>query len=90
LRKSQSQDRTFSTRDGRIFGSFKADDLRQMYHLPEPEKKYNKAFLEKFRNENEVESEPIRDWRQNPAKHKHESSGKYSVDSLVLLIVMLE
>jgi hypothetical protein len=27
-------------------------------------------------------SEPIRDWRQNPAKHKHESSGKYSNDSL--------
>ena len=41
-------DRTFCTRDGRIFGSFKADDLRQMYHFPEPEKKYNKAFLEKF------------------------------------------
>lgn len=75
-------DRTLSTRDGRIFGSFQADDLRQMYHLPELEKIYNKAFLEKFANENEVESEPIRDWRQNPAKHKHESSGKYSGDSL--------
>lgn len=75
-------DRTFSTRDGRVFGSFKVDDLRQMYHLPKPEKIYNKAFLEKFANENEVESESIRDWRQNPAKHKHESFGKYSVDSL--------
>ena len=75
-------DRTFSTRDGRIFCSFMADDLRQMYHLPELEKIYNKAFLEKFASENEVDSEPIRDWRQNPAKHKHESSGKYSVDSL--------
>jgi len=75
-------DRTFCTRDGRIFGSFQAKDLRQMYHLPEPEKKYNKAFLEKFRSENETESEPIRDWRKNPAKHKHETSGKYSVDSL--------
>ena len=53
-----------------------------MYHLPEPEKIYNKAFLEKFANENEAESAPIRDWRQTPAKHKHESSGKYSVDSL--------
>ncbi len=75
-------DRTFSTKDGRIFGSFQAEDLRQMYHLPVPEKKYNTAFLEKFRAQNETESEPIRDWRQNPAKHKHESSGKYSVDSL--------
>jgi len=75
-------DRTFITRDRRIFGSFQSDDLRQMYHLPVPEKKYNTTFLEKFRDENESESEPIREWRQNPAKHKHESSGKYSVDSL--------
>ena len=32
-------DRTFCTMDGRIFGSFQPDDLRQMYHLPVPEKK---------------------------------------------------
>ena len=38
--------------------------------------------MEKFRDENEAESAPIREWRQNPVKHKHESSGKYSVDSL--------
>jgi len=75
-------DRTFCTVDGRIFGSFQPESLRQMYHLPKPEKKYNKEYLEKFARENEIESEPIRDWRQNPAKHKHESSGKYSVDSL--------
>ena len=74
--------RSFCTRDGRIFGSFQANDLRQMYHLPMPEKKYNKAFLEKFRNENETESEPIRDWRKNLEKHKQESSSKYSIDSL--------
>lgn len=53
-----------------------------MYHLPEPEKKYNKDFLKKFADENEIESTPIRRWRKNPAKHKHESSSKYSVDSL--------
>ena len=75
-------DRTFCTKDGWIFGSFQPESLRQMYHLPKPEKKYNKEYLEKFSRENEIESAPIRDWRQNPAKHKHESSGKYSVDSL--------
>ena len=53
-----------------------------MYHLPKLEKIYNSAFLEKFASENEIESEPIKDQRQNPNKHKHESSGKYSVDSL--------
>jgi len=51
--------RTFCTIDGRIFGSFQPDNLRQMYHLPISEKKYNKAFLEKFSKENEIESEPI-------------------------------
>lgn len=80
--ESPIADRMFSTADGRIFGSFRAVDLRQMYHLPAEEKKYNTAFLEKFRAEKETESEPIRGWRQNLADHKHESSGKYSVDSL--------
>jgi len=75
-------DKTFCTADRRISGSFQPESLRQMYHLPKPEKKYNKEYLEKFAKENEIESAPIRDWRQNPAKHKHESSGKYSVDSL--------
>lgn len=74
--------RTFCTVDGRIFGSFQPDDLRKMYHLAKPKKKYNKAFLEKFATENEIELALIRKWRQSPAKNKHESSSKYSVDSL--------
>lgn len=74
--------RLFETADGRVFGYFRAEDLRLMYHLPQEEKKYNAAFLEKFRAENETESKPIQGWRQNLAKQKHETSGKYSVDSL--------
>jgi len=54
-------DRTFYTVDGRIFGSFQPESLRQMYHLPRPEKKYNKEYLEKFARENEIESGPIWD-----------------------------
>lgn len=52
--------RTFCTTDGRIFDLFKPDDLRKMYHLPELEKWYNKAFLEAFAKENESESAPIK------------------------------
>ena len=73
---------TFCKTEGRIFGSFQPNDLRKMYHLPEPEKQYNKAFLEKLANENQSESAPTKQWRHFPEKHKHESSGKYSVDSL--------
>jgi len=46
--------RMFCTVDGRIFGSFQPNELRKMYHLPEPEKKYTKVFLEKFAEENET------------------------------------
>jgi len=74
--------RTFCTTNGRIFDSFQPNDLRKMYHLPEPEKQYNKAFLEAFAKENESELASIKQWRHFPEKHKHESSGKYSVDSL--------
>lgn len=73
---------TFFTIDGRVFGSFQLDDLRKMYHFPEPENKYNKAFMEKFTTKNETESASIWQWRQNPTRHKNESSSKYSVDSL--------
>ena len=38
-------DRTFHTTDGRIFGSFKPEHLREMYHFPKPEKIYNKDFV---------------------------------------------
>ena len=75
-------DRTLFTADGTMFGSFKAKDLKKMYHFPEPQKYYNKALLEAFSKENQIELEPIRQWRHFPNKHKHESSGMYSVDSL--------
>lgn len=53
-----------------------------MYHLPLPKKHYKKAFLEAFAKENNLESDPFRHWRHFRNKHKHESSGKYYVDSL--------
>lgn len=60
VEKIPTADRTFSMVDGRIFGSFKPKYLRQMYHLPPPEKCYNKAFLEASAKENALESDPIR------------------------------
>lgn len=74
--------RTFCIVERRIFGSFQLDDLRKMYHVPEPKMKYKKTFVEKFVEEKETESAPINQWRQNAEKHKHESLGKYSVHSL--------
>ena len=54
-----------------------------MYHIPDPHKVYNKDFIKEFAASNEVQSEPIREWRKSSEKHKNESSSMYSVDSLL-------
>ena len=73
----------FISASGTSFGSFKAKDLKSMYHLPDLQKVYNKEFVKEFANSNKVQSEPIKNWRKNPENHKNESSGMYSVDSLL-------
>ena len=54
-----------------------------MYHLPNPQKFYNKDFLKEFAAHNEVHYEPIREWRKASQRHKNNSSGLYSVDPLL-------
>ena len=73
----------FILASGASFGSFKVEDLKAMYHLPDPQKLYNKEFVKEFADSNKVQSEPIKEWRKNHEKHKNESSGMYSVDSLL-------
>lgn len=81
-RKYQHNRQSLYTADGRMFETFRVEDIKEMYHLLNPQKHYNKAFLEAFTKENDIESDPIRQWRHFPNKHKHESSGMYSIDSL--------
>ena len=76
------KNRTFVSVARTIFGSFRTEDIKAMYHLPDPQKFYNKAFIKDFAASNETQSEPIREWRRAPEKHKTESSGMYSVESL--------
>lgn len=75
-------DRAFFTADGRMFGLFREEDIKNMYHFAGPEKHYKKAFIKAFSKQNDVESDPIKQWRYYPKKHKHESLGIYFVDSL--------
>lgn len=68
--------------NGRMFRSFRVEDIKNMYHLAESQKHCNKAFIESFAKQNGMESNPIRQWGHYPSKHKHESSSIYSIDSL--------
>ena len=58
---------------GMSFGSFRAEDIKEMYHLPNPQNVYNKSFIAYFAARNEVQSDPIQDWRRAPEKHKNEA-----------------
>lgn len=66
-----------------FIGYFSNENLRRMYHLPQPQCKYDKEYIEAFLKEHGHASEPIRGWRKDSNKQKIEEIGKYVVDSLV-------
>lgn len=47
-------DNKFLINRGMMICSFKFEDLKLMYHIPDPEKVYDKEFLAQFTNENEL------------------------------------
>lgn len=57
--------REFKTRSEELMGSFSPNNLRHMYHLPEPQANYNKQFVEKFAKENEDLVECTKIWSAN-------------------------
>ena len=65
----------FVSAAGTTFRSFKAEDIKAMYHLLNPQKIYNKDFIKEFAANNENQSMSIREWRRAPEKHKNEASG---------------
>lgn len=74
------EDREFVTSRKMVIDTFKPEDIKRMYHLPQPHKVYDKAFVD----ENEEPCEFIKQWRSNPSKHKIDRTGMYSVASLVI------
>jgi len=43
-----------------MFGTFKLEDVKKMYHFLDPQWHYNKAFLEALAKDNDIESNPIK------------------------------
>ena len=42
------QNKTFVSTSRSVFGSFRAENIKEMYHLPNPQKIYNKDFLKEY------------------------------------------
>jgi len=63
-------------------GSFTPNNLRLMYHLPEPQTIYNKQFDEKFFKENKDLVECTNNWSNNEERLKKDKNSMYMTGSL--------
>lgn len=68
-------DRALKNSRHEVMGSFTLDNLRIMYHLPEPLNIYDKAFNENFMKENEDWMDAMQTWRSGSNKFKREKFG---------------
>ena len=53
------QNKTFVSASGSVFGSFRAEDIKAMYHLPNLQNIYNIEFLKEYAEENPNQAEPM-------------------------------
>ena len=67
--------RTFKNSKQENMGSFTPEDLRTMYHLPMPQKAYDKAFLENFAKENHDLMKVVKEWKVDQGKLKQDKLG---------------
>ena len=75
-------DKKFKTTSQEVMGSFNPNNLKHMYHLPEPQVSYNKQFVEKFAKENEDLEECTNHWSNNEERLKKDKTGMYTTSSL--------
>lgn len=62
--------RTFKNSRKEDMGSFTPKYFHAMYHLPIPQKVYDKAFLENFAKENEDPMKVVKEWNADRSKFK--------------------
>ena len=76
------EDMKFRNSKMELMGSFKAEDLKQMYHIPNPHDIYDKSYLVNFAKKNEEPFKMIQGWRVLENKFKYDKTSMYLVASL--------
>lgn len=77
------EDRQFKNSKMELMESFKVEDLKQMYHLHDPQDIYDKSYMAKFAKQNEEPFKMIYGWRVLENEFKYDKMGMYPVASLV-------
>ena len=66
------KDRLIKTAKNKFLGSFRAEDLQQMYKLPDAQDIYDKEFVAKFVKEKKDPFQMIQEWRRRENKFKQD------------------
>ena len=82
LDDAELNNRQFKIQGHGIVGSFAAQDLKLMYHLPEPQATYNAQFVKKFAAENPDLSDTTKEWSRRDEPLKKDKNGMYNTGSL--------
>ena len=65
-----------------LVGSLRAEALKQMYHIPDPQDIHDKTYMENFEKKNEEPIKMIQGWRVLKNKFKFDKMGMYPIASL--------
>lgn len=76
------KDRKFRNSRMEHMGSFKAEDLKKMYHIPDPRDIYENSYLANFAKKNKEPFKIIQGWRVLENKFKFDKTGMYPIASL--------
>ena len=68
-----------------ILGSFRAEHLKIIYKLPNPQDIYNSQFIANFSKKNKDPFKEIQGWRKLDNKFKYEKTRVYPIASLANL-----
>jgi hypothetical protein len=69
------EDRQFKNSRMELMGSFRAEDLKKMYHIPDPQDIYDKTFVANFAKKNPDPFKMIQGWRVLENKFKYDKIG---------------
>ena len=76
------EDKKFKNSRMELIGSFRAEDLKKMYHIPDPQDIYDNTFVANFAKKNLDPFKLIQGWRVLDNKFKYDKSGMYAIASL--------
>jgi len=65
-----------------LMGSFRVEDMKKMYHIPDPQDIHDKTYMAGLTKNNPDPFKLIQGWIVLDNKLKFEKSGMYAIDSL--------